>query len=106
VPASPETGAELDKQPAIIWDVESGRELKKLIGHKCPVTTAAFSPDGKKIVTASYGNDCTIRIWDTNSGEELQKLAEHGAVHSAVFSPNGKMIVTASNVGTRIWVLE
>jgi len=57
---------------ARIWEVESGKELQKLEGHSNYLHTAAFSPDGKKIVTTSY--DETARIWDAESGEELQLL--------------------------------
>jgi len=70
------------------------------------VLSSAFSPDGKKIVTASY--DETARIWDAESGKELQKLEGHtDRVNSATFSPDGKKIVTASyNETARIWDAE
>jgi WD40 repeat protein len=48
------------KTPRII-DTESGKELQKLEGHTDQVLYADFSPDGKKIVTASQDN--TARIW-------------------------------------------
>jgi WD domain, G-beta repeat len=38
--------------------------LRELSGHSREVWTAAFSPDGKLIVTAS--KDGTARIWDMN----------------------------------------
>ena len=38
--------------------------------HTSAVTSATFTPDGKRIVTTSM--DQTIRIWDAESGEELQ----------------------------------
>jgi WD40 repeat protein len=47
-----------------MWDAESGRVLATLIGHQDIVRTAGFSPDGKRVVTASF--DQTARgVWDT-----------------------------------------
>ena len=75
----------------------------ELSGHTSWVTSAAFSPNGEKIVTASHLYDETARIWDTNSGKELQRLEEEGSViDSATFSPDGRKVATISNV-LRIW---
>ena len=90
---------------ARIWDVESGRELQKLEGHTGSITSAVFSPDGKKIVTTN-SKDNISRIWDTVSGKELQQLIGHeGSVDSAAFSPDGKTIITTSSKDNtaRIW---
>jgi TPR repeat protein len=67
------------------------------------VNSAAFSPDGKQIVTASQ--DDTVRIWDTATGRQLLLLRGHTDwVTSAVFSPDGQQIVTASVDKTaRVW---
>jgi WD40 repeat protein len=59
------------------------------------VLSAAFRPDGKRVVTAS--DDTTARLWDANRGEEAAVLKGHMApVSSAAFSPDGKRVVTAS----------
>jgi WD40 repeat protein/serine/threonine protein kinase len=65
--------------------------------------SAQFSPDGKRIVTAS--NDGTARVWDAQSGQLLTEPLKHTSiVCTAQFSPDGKRIVTASNDGTaRLW---
>ena len=65
--------------------------------------SAAFSPDGSRIVTASF--DLTARIWDAATAKEIALLRGHdGQLYSAAFSPDGSRIVTASLDQTaRIW---
>ena len=67
------------------------------------MSSAAFSPDGARIVTASW--DKTARIWDAATGKEIAVLRGHeNDVTSAAFSPDGTRIVTASRDKTaRIW---
>jgi len=91
---------------AAIWDIESGKKLQTFEGHTRTVRQAIFSPDGKKIVTASQDN--TAKIWDAESGKELQTLEGHTSfVNYVAFSPDGKRIATASTDNTvRIWDVE
>ena len=90
-------------QTARIWDAATGKEIAVLRGHESSVESAAFSPDGSRIVTASV--DKTARIWDAASGKEIAVLRGHErSVVSAAFSPDGSRIVTASEDKTaRIW---
>jgi WD40 repeat protein len=75
-------------------------------GHSGPILTVDFSPDQKKIVTASLDNNA--RVWEADTGGLIRELKGHrGGVRSAVFSPDGRLIVTASDDNTaRIWDAE
>jgi eukaryotic-like serine/threonine-protein kinase len=78
-------------------------ELGALSGHGDRVKSAAYSPDGTHIVTASW--DKTARAWDARTGAQQLVLSGHdGYVESAVYSPDGTRIVTASwDKTARVW---
>src|SRR5262245_52190740 len=58
-----------------------------LAGHTGLVSSATFSADGARIVTASW--DATARVWDARTGAVLAILSGHKAwVHGAAFSPD------------------
>jgi WD40 repeat protein len=78
-------------------------QLEVLSAHDDIVLSAAYSPDGTRIVTAS--EDKTARIWDARTGAQLGVLWGHGdGVSCAAYSPDGTRIVTASDDKTaRVW---
>jgi WD40 repeat protein len=54
-------------------------------GHSGTVTSVAFSPDGKRVVSQSWDN--TVRVWDAETGTVLQRLEGHpGSAPSVTFS--------------------
>ena len=88
-----------------IYDVKTGQELQKLEGHTEGIQLAFFSPDGKRIVSASRDN--TMRLWAVETGNELYKFDLTCTVTSASFSPDGKRIVSALFDGTiQLWDVE
>ena len=86
-----------------VWDLSNDKEVLTLKGHTNRVFTAAFSPDGQRVVTGSL--DDTARIWDVVTGKVLRVFRGHsGAIRSVAFSPNGQRIVTANSDHTaRVW---
>ena len=80
-----------------------GHTSSVLKGHTGSVESVSFSPDGKRIISAS--KDKSICILDAQTGQCLQILKGHtDYVNSASFSPDGRRIVSASGDGTvRIW---
>jgi WD40 repeat protein len=109
---------------ARLWEVATGRELAVLTEHKPTVywkqelamltltgprrgprlvNSAAFSPDGLRVVTTSF--DKTAQLWEVATGRKLAVLTGHqDDVYSAAFSPDGQRVVTASKDDTaRLW---
>ncbi|HEV3436031.1 MAG TPA: serine/threonine-protein kinase, partial [Gemmata sp.] len=78
-------------------------DLLTLKGHTDAVSSASFSADDSRIVTASA--DKTVKVWDAKTGTELFTLKGHtDAVSSASFSADGSRIVTASADKTvKVW---
>ena len=74
-----------------------------LTGHDGKVMSAAYSPDGARIVTAS--GDQTAKVWDAVTGKELMNLISHnGPVYSTAWSLDGQQIVTGSYDQTvKVW---
>jgi WD40 repeat protein len=87
---------------ARVWDAATGRSLTEHLRHEALVSSARFSPDGKRVVTASF--DRTFRIWDASSGKQLLLGAAKDRLMSAQFSPDGQRVVTAAYGGSaQVW---
>ncbi|WP_437758217.1 nSTAND1 domain-containing NTPase [Sorangium sp. So ce1389] len=84
------------------WALHSG-VARAVLSHPNGVMYADYSPDGKRIVTASL--DKAVRVWSADGiGEPLVLRGHESGVLSADFSPDGKRIVTASADKTvRVW---
>ena len=80
---------------ARLWDLDTGQHVGPVLMHSDEVTTVAFSPDGRTIVTGS--RDGLVRRWDRNAGQQVGTPLRHSsAVLAAVFSPDGRTLLTGS----------
>src|SRR5262249_34006288 len=81
----------------------TGQKVLILKGHTYLVHSVAFSPDGKRLATASA--DGTAKVWDAATGQETLTLRGHTvALTSVAFSADGQRLATADVDGTvKIW---
>ncbi len=101
-----------------VLEAASGRVLATLDGHKNAIgfsstlgiandgtkTTAMFSPDSKRVVTAS--DDRTALVWDAESGHVLAILTGHSDnVRTVAFSQDGAHVVT-TDAGNYVRMFE
>lgn len=101
-------------EAAHLWEVDSGKEIAVLAGHKHPVSAVAFAPDGKTIATGdSIGRapndftspaDSTITLWDAGTHQPQRSFsAHHGWIYSLAFSHDGKSLASASPYDVCLW---
>jgi WD40 repeat protein len=85
-----------------LWNVGTGKLVRKLAGPVANPLTVAVSPDGKRYLAG--GNDKAIQVYDIDTGKALAKLEGHDDKCYGLFSPDGKWILTYSPDKTlRLW---
>src|SRR5262249_20173569 len=86
-----------------VWDAQLGQTALTLKGHTGFVRSVMFSPDSKRLASAS--DDGTVKVWDVQTGQAALTLKGHtGAVWGVAFSPDGKRLASAS--GDRSYALR
>jgi WD40 repeat protein len=81
------------------WDLDSPMRPVQMFGHDGRVNAVCLSYDGT--VSASGGDDGTIRIWHTPTGRELYALQEHTrAVTRLSFAADDQLMTCSRSDGT------
>ena len=93
---------------ALVWDARSGARVASLLGHEAApqgglrgVRSAAFSPDGRYIVTA--GQDHTVRLWEFTPAAPARLLRYEGNASRFQFSPDGSLIAAMADDAVLVW---
>ena len=91
-----------------LWDVAEGRERLRTEGEGDVLWAAAFSADGKSVVTAGMGNH--VRVWDATSGQLRAALESYpdgsrpDLLGTVAFSLDGKRVASVGEGATvHVW---
>lgn len=85
-----------------LWDVDSGKEVRKMLAHQAMVARLVFSADGKTLASRG-GIDGILRLWDPQTGVELRKVENLSKVNpwrfyrevSLAFAPDSKTLAVS-----------
>jgi RNA polymerase sigma factor (sigma-70 family) len=81
---------------ARMWDVATGKELRRFTAGDGRLRSLAFSPDGATL--AGGGGDARLRLWEAATGKELKVFPKIGRrIESVAFAPDGKTVAAAGD---------
>lgn len=91
-PSMPRVGAVDHSGHALLWDADTGRELRR---WQCarPLRDLAFSADGALV--AAVGKDWTL--WDVDTGMQIHSATAPGPMISVAFSRDGQRLITGTS---------
>jgi WD40 repeat protein len=85
-----------------LYDVASGAEKSRLVGHQGALQSLSFSSDGRRLASGSA--DKTVEVWDVNTGRRmLTPGAPLDMDTYAAFVPNKQLVAGVSRGLTHLW---
>ncbi|KAG2724286.1 hypothetical protein I3760_01G009600 [Carya illinoinensis] len=81
-----------------LWDVELGKLIHSLNGHRDPVYSVAFSPNGEYLASGSL--DRSMHIWSLKEGKIVKTYTGNGGVFEVCWNKEGDKIAAcfANNI--------
>ncbi|KAK8716642.1 hypothetical protein V6N13_043947 [Hibiscus sabdariffa] len=73
-----------------LWDVELGKLLYSLNGHRDPVYSVAFSPNGEYLASGSL--DKSMHIWSLKEGKIVKTYTGNGGIFEVCWNKEGDKI--------------
>jgi hypothetical protein len=80
------------------------KEVRRFGVRRFPISSLAFAPDGKSLVTASGRGNEPIRLWQTATGKELRAfMGQPFGIESVAFAPDGASVLSAGLTAFYTW---
>ena len=80
-----------------VWDLASGMEVLRLMGHSAGIGSLRYSADGRAAISAA--SDGSVRLWDLHSGAEVVRAegpSGTAELVSPVFLPDGQGVLAGT----------
>ncbi|HEY83786.1 MAG TPA: PQQ-binding-like beta-propeller repeat protein, partial [Chloroflexi bacterium] len=88
------------KKSLVLWDIETGEEIRRFEGHQYILRSVAFSPDGRTALAGSQsvstGDAGDLILWDIETGEIIRRFDATEDITTINFSANGERALTSS----------
>ena len=87
-----------DEKVIVLWDPATRKQVASLAVPPDYYPSLAISPDGSRLISATYDFlDPSPRLWDTSTGQLVKVIAGHtNCIKSVEFSTDGTRVVSAS----------
>ena len=108
--------ASLSGDSILLWDLGSGTPQNRPLAGRSRATSAAFSPDGRRLVLGwnivfapgASQEPVSLGMWDTSTGERLSGGFDKysNPVSAVAFSADGALLAAAGQGDGRIWDMK
>jgi WD40 repeat protein len=85
-----------------VFDANTGQTLADFPAHEAEIFELIWTPDGERLISASYDN--TIVIWNLETLEEIKKIYHFGELDDIALSPDGKQLIVIRTDGILIQI--
>lgn len=87
-----------------VWDAETGKFLRALLGHNSYVYSLSWSPNSSTVASAG-SHDGTVRLWDVEAGRQTNVYKGFkGYVYHVAWSPDGNSLIAAGGTSGWVWL--
>lgn len=85
-----------------IWDATIKKNIYTYTGHRQPITSVAWSPNGRRLASSSL--DSTIQVWNAINGSYMYTYGGHvNGVSNVFYSHDGTYIGSVDDNSIQVW---
>jgi WD40 repeat protein/predicted Ser/Thr protein kinase len=93
-----------DRPEVLLWDLETGKPGRTLLGHTDGIGLAVFSHDGKTLATSSA--DGSVKLWEVATGTVRRTLlGRKEGFFTLAFSPGDKILTGSCYMERNVRIL-